>query len=201
MSTPNSEDTMDLIVPETTDATVVKEEAAQEPVSPAETPVETPKKRGRKKATATTATDENAEPESSPKKTKASPSKKSLGPIPTSFEAAGVTDRMILRMRDQENRNWGEITKAYVEYTGTQVGGSTLRMRYTTMKANFTSVSDEDGARLLKFKKDIEERFEQEKWHRLAEAIEADGGDKYPTATLQKKYKELSKNGAASTEE
>lgn len=56
---------------------------------------------------------------------------------------------MILRMRDQENRNWGEITKAYVEYTGTQVGGSTLRMRYTTMKANFTSVSDEDVSRWL----------------------------------------------------
>ncbi|KAL5356787.1 hypothetical protein BJX96DRAFT_171929 [Aspergillus floccosus] len=202
MFTPNSEDTMDLIVPETTDATVaVKDEASQELASPAETPAETPKKRGSKNATATGTADENAEAESSPKKTKASPAKKSLGPIPTSFEAAGVTDRMILRMRDQENRNWGEITKAYVEYTGHQVGGSTLRMRYTTMKANFTSVSDEDGARLLKFKKDIEDRFAQEKWHRLAEAIEADGGDKYPIASLQKKFKELSKNGVASTED
>lgn len=42
-------------------------------------------------------------------------------------------------------------------------------------------------------KKEIEEKFEQEKWSKLMDAIEADGGKKYPVAALQKKFKDLSK--------
>jgi len=45
----------------------------------------------------------------------------------------------------------------------------------------------------MKLKKDIEDRFENEKWHRVADAIEQAGGDKYPPAAVQKKYKELVK--------
>jgi hypothetical protein len=70
--------------------------------------------------------------------------KKSLGPIPTSLENAGLADKMILRMRDDEGRNWGDITKAWMTMTGIKVGNSTLRMRYTTMKANFVEISGED---------------------------------------------------------
>jgi hypothetical protein len=47
--------------------------------------------------------------------------------------------------------------------------------------------------RLLKLKKEIEDKFENEKWYRIAEAIENDGGEKYPPAALQKKFKELQK--------
>lgn len=45
-------------------------------------------------------------------------------------------------------------------------------------------------------KKEIEEKFEQEKWPRLMEAIEADGGKKYPVAALQKKFKDLLKSNS-----
>lgn len=47
-------------------------------------------------------------------------------------------------------------------------------------------------------KKEVEDKFVQEKWHRIADGIQADGGKKYAVATLQKKFKELSKqnNGA-----
>jgi hypothetical protein len=42
-------------------------------------------------------------------------------------------------------------------------------------------------------KKEVEDKFEQEKWHKVGEAIEADGGQKYPATALQKKFKELAK--------
>lgn len=52
---------------------------------------------------------------------------------------------------------------------------------------------------LLKAKKEIEDKFENEKWHRIADAIEAAGGNKYPTASVQKKFKELQKTTGIDT--
>ncbi|KAE8137880.1 hypothetical protein BDV38DRAFT_282490 [Aspergillus pseudotamarii] len=160
--------------------------------SPSAAATSTPTKRGKKSAAA------NGEKASPPKKAKAaagsSPSKKTIGPIPTSFEAAGLSDRMIIQMRDEEGKNWGEINESWMKMTGIKVGTSTLRMRYTTMKANFVEFTGEDEARLLRLKKGIEEKFEQEKWSRLMEAIETDGGKKYPVAALQKKFKDLAKS-------
>ncbi|KAL4865371.1 hypothetical protein BDV12DRAFT_200214 [Aspergillus spectabilis] len=120
-----------------------------------------------------------------------------LPPIPTSLAKAGVEDRLILRLRDQENRPWAEINKVFVATTGIKVGSSTLRMRHTTMKANFAGITEEDEFRLLRLKKEIEDKFETEKWHRIVEAIVQDGGEKYPTAALQMKFRELSKKSAA----
>ncbi|KAL4803175.1 hypothetical protein BDV18DRAFT_163232 [Aspergillus unguis] len=122
----------------------------------------------------------------------------SLPRIPTSLAAAGEEDRMILRLRD-EGKPWSEINKAFVDATGIKIGASTLRMRYTTMKANFTGVTEEDETRLMRIKKEIEEKFETEKWHRIVEAVSQDGGGKYPAATLQKKFKEISKREATAT--
>ncbi|KAE8375980.1 hypothetical protein BDV26DRAFT_294499 [Aspergillus bertholletiae] len=152
----------------------------------------TPTKRGKKPAAA------NSEKTSPPKKAKAvagsSPLKKTIGPIPTSFAAVGLSDRMIIQMRDEEGKSWGEINESWMKMTGIIVGTSTLRMRYTTMKANFVEFTGEDEVRLLRLKKEIEEKFEQEKWSRLMEAIEADGGKKYPVVALQKKFKDLTKS-------
>ncbi|GMF69940.1 unnamed protein product [Aspergillus oryzae] len=155
--------------------------ASQESIMPEFTPINgntdkpsAPSPSRGKKSTAT-----NGEKASPPKKAKgaagSSPSKKSIGPIPTSFEAAGLSDRMIIQMRDEEGKNWGEINESWMKMTGIKVGTSTLRMR------------------LLRLKKEIEEKFEQEKWSKLMDAIEADGGKKYPVAALQKKFKDLSK--------
>jgi hypothetical protein len=67
-----------------------------------------------------------------------------LGPIPASLESAGLADKMVLRMRDEEGRSWSEITNVWTRMTGIKVEGSTLRKRYTAMKANFVSISAED---------------------------------------------------------
>ncbi|OJJ55112.1 hypothetical protein ASPSYDRAFT_49271 [Aspergillus sydowii CBS 593.65] len=168
----------------------------------------TPRKRGLKASGSATTT-----PNKNPKKDSGStddgepstpgsattPSRATLPSIPVTLAAAGPEDRMILRLRDEENRPWTEINKIFVEATNIKVGGSTLRMRYTTMKANFVGISEEDEVRLMRIKKEIEEKFECEKWHRITEAIVQDGGAKYPAAALQKKFKELSKqlNGGA----
>jgi hypothetical protein len=53
------------------------------------------------------------------------------------------------------------------------------------------------ATRLLRLKKEIEDKFESEKWARISEAIVADGGGKYPTAALQKKFKQLEKEGVS----
>lgn len=52
--------------------------------------------------------------------------------------------------------------------------------------------------RLLQARKEVEEKFESEKWQRIADVIEAKGGNKYPNTAIQKKLKEFSKkaNGA-----
>ncbi|KAL2825265.1 hypothetical protein BDW59DRAFT_161745 [Aspergillus cavernicola] len=127
------------------------------------------------------------------------PTRATLPSIPASLAAAGTEDRMILRLRDDERRAWTDITNKFMLITGITVGGSTLRMRYNTMKANFVCVSVEDVSRLIRIKKEVEEKFEAEKWHRISEGISQDGGAKYPNAALQKKFKELSKNSSSTS--
>ncbi|KAI9372648.1 hypothetical protein BJX61DRAFT_542518 [Aspergillus egyptiacus] len=181
--------------------------------TPTNTPAkETPRKRGRKANTTTpskkpkastskgqdadnnntTTTNDTASPAGTP-------GRAALPPIATSIANASDEDKMILRLRDEENKPWPEITKTFQAETGIKVGGSTLRMRYNTMKANFVSACDEDAARLLRIKKEVEEKFEAEKWHRIADAIVADGGAKYPNTALAKKFKEISKGGGGGT--
>ncbi|OOF94879.1 hypothetical protein ASPCADRAFT_406720 [Aspergillus carbonarius ITEM 5010] len=128
--------------------------------------------------------------ESPSKKSKATPKKTKLPPIPTSLDVATISDKLILRLRDEEQRGWNDITKEWVALTGIQVGGSTLRMRYTTMKSNFVEMDGEDEARMLRAKKEVEEKFEGDKWRLIADAVESAGGKKYPVGALQKRFKE-----------
>ncbi|KAL2867180.1 uncharacterized protein BJX67DRAFT_106955 [Aspergillus lucknowensis] len=196
--------------------TISADESADGTTSAAPTP--TPRKRGRKPNN--TNGDSTVTPTKRPRKdagvttstsmgsgagtagganTGGTPTRATLPSIPTSLEAAGTEDKMILNLRDNEGRSWAEVTKTFVSITGIKVGGSTLRMRYNTMKANFVTLTEEDAARLIRLKKDIEDKFEAEKWARLSEAISQDGGEKYPAAALQKKFKELSKAGGSAS--
>lgn len=44
--------------------------------------------------------------------------------------------------------------------------------------------------------------MEQEKWQRIADAIEAKGGSRYPSSAVQKKFKDMvRKNGVAGSVE
>ncbi|KAL2847290.1 hypothetical protein BJX68DRAFT_268156 [Aspergillus pseudodeflectus] len=183
----------------------VKEAKSSPAKKPGTTPAKgsgassTPSKRARKTAGDTTTPTKRARKDStgSPSTKGASPRKAALPPVPSSLAEAGTEDKMILNLRDVEGKSWGEITKLFISVTGIQVGGTTLRLRHAAMKAKFVEIPDEDATRLLRLKKEIEDKFESEKWARISEAIVTDGGGKYPTATLQKKFKQLDKDGVS----
>ncbi|EEQ31275.1 conserved hypothetical protein [Microsporum canis CBS 113480] len=169
------------------------------------TPV-TPRKRGRKGKTAgegvgtVTAEEADDEAETPSKKKRGTPGKGTPGKagkraLPGSLEEASEEDKMMLRMRDEENKPWSEIRAAWEEITGEAVGGSTLSNRYQRIKANFTE------AKLLQVKMEIEEKFESEKWCRIADAMESAGGKRYPAAALQKKFKELGRKKGTGADE
>lgn len=64
--------------------------------------------------------------------------------MPTSYENASPEDKMLLRMKDDENKSWAEIRQAWEEMTGEKVGGSTLCGRYGRIKANLMDFTPED---------------------------------------------------------
>ncbi|KAL2014466.1 hypothetical protein VTN00DRAFT_1991 [Thermoascus crustaceus] len=179
---------------------IVKEEEAAKDAEPAvKTPTSTPRKRGRKKAGEDAAS--NTPPSKKSKistpntggETGTTPKKAAMTPIPTSYENMSPEDKMMLHMKDVEGKSWAEIKSAWEAMTGNKVGGSTLSGRYGRIKANLVQFKEGDEANMLEAKKEIEEKFESEKWHKIAEAVEAKSGNKYPPAAVQKKLKELSK--------
>ncbi|KAL2375259.1 hypothetical protein BDBG_05727 [Blastomyces gilchristii SLH14081] len=167
----------------------------------------TPRKRARKAGAKKTNSGEGEEgQDESPTKKQRTPGKGGRGAasgekpkvgaraMPTSYENASPEDKMLLRMKDEENRSWAEIRQAWEDITGEKVGGSTLCTRYARIKANFIDFTPEDEELLLRFKQEIEEKFENDKWRSVSEAIDAAGGKKYPPAAVQKRFKILSKN-------
>ena len=110
----------------------------------------TPRKRGRKDATNDTGCGgEVAGKDESPTKRKRASPKKPIAkvtqrPLPTSYENASPEDKMLLRMKDEENKSWADIRKAWEDLTGDKVGNSTLSGRYARIKANFVTFHDED---------------------------------------------------------
>lgn len=139
-----------------------------------------------------------------------------LGVTPASYEEAGSEDKLIIQMREKDGKGWSDIREEIEKITGAKFGSTTLKNRYARMKANFvvfekdhvccldlswvlcdwqltSKCNFEQEPILLEIKKDIEDKFEIEKWQRIADGIEARCGQKYPTAAIQKKFKELSK--------
>lgn len=112
--------------------------------TPPKAPV-SPRKRGH----ADNATGDDAGKRGSPAKKKRASPKKPVGkvtsrPLPTSYENASPEDKMLLRMKDEENKSWADIRKAWMDMTGDEVANSTLSGRYARIKANFMTFPEED---------------------------------------------------------
>ncbi|KAI1936915.1 hypothetical protein LOZ66_004424 [Ophidiomyces ophidiicola] len=158
----------------------------------------TPRKRGRKPAASREAaggeekikSEEDVTPSKKPKQ---SPAKRTPRPIPTSLDAASMEDKMLLRLRDEQSKPWTEIAHAWNELTGEETKGTTLSTRYMRIKASLAVLSKDHEALMLKFKREAEEKFEAEKWHRIADSMEQASGEKFPPLTLQKKFREMEK--------
>ena len=56
---------------------------------------------------------------------------------------------------------------------------------------NFTVIKEEDNGRLIEAKREVEDAFEKEKWHRIAEKVVSKGGDQYEGGVLARQYKKL----------
>ncbi|KAI5310880.1 hypothetical protein KEM55_004729, partial [Ascosphaera atra] len=166
-----------------------RESSASEPKTP------TGKKRPAAEAASLKLDPDVEEKQTSPKKPKLSASPTKAADLPTSLEDASEEDKLMLRMKDEEGAGWVEIHKAWEEAAGKKVGKSTLRGRYAAIKAKLTPFDKEDAARLLRFKQEVEEKFEREKWGRIAGLISGDGGGSYAGSVLQRKHRELVTQG------
>ncbi|KAI5303295.1 hypothetical protein KEM56_007703 [Ascosphaera pollenicola] len=148
-----------------------------------QTPSSSPKKRSKKT--------DDTEDDESPRKRQAGNKIK----IPTCIEEASEEDRMLLRMKDEEGASWLEIRQAWEQVTGVVTGKTTLCNRYARIKANFTVVSEDDVSRLIDVTRAVEAELEREKLGRISKALVGAGGGSYDTNVIQKKLKELKKQG------
>ncbi|CAK3977487.1 Hypothetical predicted protein [Lecanosticta acicola] len=128
---------------------------------------------------------------------KRKPSAKKVLPsrqIPSSLDEASEEDRQLLGMRDA-GTDWKAIRAKWEELTGETTGVSTLPNRYARLKESFTVIREEDHARLLEAKREVEESFENQKWDLVARVVQEKGGDGYAGVVLQRGYKKMMTQG------
>lgn len=62
---------------------------------------------------------------------------------------------------------------------------------YRRLKSNFTVIPDEDKASLIAAKQFVEDKFDTEKWERIAAVMEQKGTQKYVPEVLYIQYKKM----------
>ena len=70
--------------------------------------------------------------------------KRKKAPIPTSWESASETDKLIIRLREEKRNSWGEIAAAWTAVTREKTKGSSIAWRYARLKENFMTLSEGD---------------------------------------------------------
>ena len=71
--------------------------------------------------------------------------------LPASMEQASDADKMLLHMKDVENKPWAEIRKMWKVMTGQETASSTLPNRYNRLKANLMVLKEGDVSALRTF--------------------------------------------------
>ena len=122
-----------------------------------------PKSKGGKKAKATESAEDSTEgpnSQESPATTKSGTPRKRAAVtkdkavargLPTSMEQASDADKMLLHMKDVENKPWAEIRKMWTGMTSQETASSTLPNRYNRLKANLMVLKDGDVSVLRTF--------------------------------------------------
>ncbi|GAB7359082.1 hypothetical protein MBLNU230_g5154t1 [Neophaeotheca triangularis] len=111
-------------------------------------------------------------------------------PLPASYEDCLDYDKMLLDMRDG-GMGWEPIRKRWYQLTGEKTGQSTLPNRWSRIKANFIQISDDDSARMIKAKQDIEAAFEVNKWDLISKHMTTLQGNLYKPGVLKRHYQNL----------
>ena len=122
-----------------------------------------PKSKGGKKTKATEPAEDSAEgpnSQESPTTTKSGTPRKRAAVtkdkavargLPSSMEQASDADKMLLHMKDVENKPWAEIRKMWTVMTSQETAPSTLPNRYNRLKANLMVLKDGDVSALRRF--------------------------------------------------
>ncbi|KAI5307274.1 hypothetical protein KEM56_001085 [Ascosphaera pollenicola] len=128
------------------------------------------------------------------RKASASPSK-SKRTIATSLSEASAEDKLMVYLKEEEHKPWGEIAAAIEKLTGNSASEKSLSKRYSRLKRNFGAkeFDDEDMPYVLQCKQEIEAKFQNELYVRIAEALTALGRPQYPAAVIKKKVQGLTK--------
>ncbi|KAI5294170.1 hypothetical protein KEM52_004558 [Ascosphaera acerosa] len=141
----------------------------------------------------------------------------SSSPTKRQAKASSLADapeetRLLFRMRE-EGAAWPDIHREWERVTGATIARGTLQKRFQRLQASFACVRDEDECqssdrrprtaalrdaaqvpRLIAANNAVNEeidRIQRERCARIAKAIAQAGGENYPTATIQKKMKEM----------
>lgn len=64
--------------------------------------------------------------------------------LPTSIEEASEADKMLIHMKDVENKSWSDIRSFWMAMTGQETASSTLPNRYNRLKAVFMVLKEGD---------------------------------------------------------
>ncbi|KAI5292438.1 hypothetical protein KEM52_006364 [Ascosphaera acerosa] len=140
-------------------------------------------------------------PSPSPRKRQASsPTKQgspSKSPSKSSSATSDAIDRILVAMKQQGSYSWEEIERAIERETGQAVKRQALQMRWLRQRRSLVVVEEADIPRLLASKKAVDASLERDRWCKIAAGVEQSGGGKYDGAVLQKKFKELVKQGLA----
>lgn len=116
-------------------------------------------------------------------------------PIPSTLSECSEADRQLLSLRSA-GESWPRITAIYTSLTGRSVGKSTLPNRYYRLKEKFSAIREEDNARIVAAKKEVDEEFERVRWGRVKERVVAMGGGSYEERVLKRHYHLLVGKGA-----
>ncbi|TLD38767.1 Peptidyl-prolyl cis-trans isomerase-like 4 [Venturia nashicola] len=174
------------------DQSFFKEELKDD-IAPPPTPKITPKKRGPAKA-----------------KDEESPSKKAKGAIdgkliPNNESELMELDRVLIQMREGGS-SWIQIAAEWEEKTGKKVWDSTVRKRYTKLKASLARVKDEDMDMMKSTAEQVKAEVEAEKkkldaglWARISAIMAEAGTEKYEPGTIEKACKNMGANGGRSS--
>jgi hypothetical protein len=105
--------------------------------------------------------------ESPSKKTKfndTTPVKRAPGVrLPTSVDEVNQADALIIKLREEDNKTWGEIDDALEQLTGKKPAATSTRKRYGALKASLARVKDEDLETLKECMTKVHQNIEDEK--------------------------------------
>ncbi|KAK3056908.1 hypothetical protein LTR09_001946 [Extremus antarcticus] len=172
-------------------------------MGPPATPVKTPQDSARKRKTPAKSSDDGSEADANAtptKKARTTPKPRQRKPpgktpnkslaLATSYDLCAEHDKMLIDMRDRGDA-WPDIRAAWEKMVGDKTAHSTLPNRYSRLKSNFVVIKEEDNAKLIEAKQEIEADFEREMWSKIAERMVAKGADDYKADALHRQYKKL----------